>query len=102
MDRFISWTVVAFLSLASSVLMAADQFWVMRTSTANVCRVQKSTESPIGNRFKGPFDTKPKATKAMCDNYDSSMEDPSKCWAVLPKDACEVPEAAKPSKPGAK
>lgn len=73
---------------ADSSVATADEFWVMRATTSNSCRVQKSTEAPIGARYKGPFDTRENARRAMCAALDSSMTDHTKCWVVVPDGAC--------------
>ena len=66
--------------------------WVVNRQTTNrVCRVQRTTESPIGERFLGPFASRADATKTMCNNLDPNMEDPRKCWGTVPDDACRPP-----------
>ncbi len=67
----------------------ADEYWVMRETSSKTCRVQGSKEFPIGERFKGPFETKEEAMKVMCEEYDPTMEDGAKCWVVNPDDACK-------------
>lgn len=65
-------------------------FWVRKQSTSNVCKVQDVTERPqFGNKHLGPFDTAEQARIAMCNNLDVSMTDQTRCWEVLPNNACK-------------
>jgi len=67
----------------------ADQYWVMRESMTNRCRVQVSTAAPIGARFKGPFATREAARQAMCELVDADASDTDKCWSIYPVNACD-------------
>ncbi len=75
-------------SATSESASAAKEFWVMRVTTSNTCRVQESTESPIGERFKGPFSTREAARQEMCRQLDPTLSDTGKCWHTMPANAC--------------
>ncbi len=64
-----------------------DLYYVMRTPATRECRVQQSTEPPVGARFMGPFESLPTATVRMCSHYDDNG-DPSLCRSVQPKGTC--------------
>ena len=66
----------------------AEKYYVTMRTTSNVCKVQTATESPLGERHLGPFDTEEEAKIAMCDDVDVTFSDPTKCWTTLPINAC--------------
>jgi hypothetical protein len=64
------------------------KYWVMRSGSSKHCLVEREDAAPVGERFKGPFDTKEEAIKEMCRLYDRTMTDTGKCWSV-PSGACK-------------
>jgi len=66
-----------------------DTYCVRRQSSSKTCVIQKTTASPIGADFKGPFPSRADANAAMCRSFDPSMQDETKCWATVPDDACK-------------
>jgi len=60
-------------------------YCVRRQTMSNACHVQKTTASPLGPDFLGPFDQRADAVNAMCANYDATLTDPTKCWTTDPE-----------------
>jgi hypothetical protein len=92
------------IRVAAERALSTKQFYVMRDNTKYGCRVQESTESPIGNRFLGPYSSSDEARVNMCKNFDDSASDTSKCWDLYPKDACKrkIDGTAGPNRTGQK
>jgi hypothetical protein len=55
-------------------------YCVRRETSSFACHVQRTTASPLGVDFLGPFNSRAAAVAAMCKNYDPQMMDSSKCW----------------------
>jgi hypothetical protein len=58
---------------------------VTRTADSRECRVQRLSETPVGDVFIGPVTD---AQRQMCTHYDEAGTDPSLCWLVVPRNAC--------------
>lgn len=69
-------------------LKEEDLYYVIRTPETKQCRVQRSTESAFALRHMGPYTTPEVATQLMCTHYDDTGKNPSLCWSVHPKNAC--------------
>lgn len=74
---------------AAKHALATSDYWVIRANTSFQCRIQAGDESPLGERYLGPYATRAEAKKDMCSHYDDTMSDPTKCWDLYPKDACK-------------
>jgi hypothetical protein len=76
-------------SKVSDVQCTGQSTWCIRRETSGrICHLQLTTAAPIGTDYLGPFDKKSDAIDAMCAAYDSTLTDPSKCWATLPPGTC--------------
>ncbi|MDF4706948.1 hypothetical protein P3564_00845 [Vibrio parahaemolyticus] len=64
-------------------------FCIRKVSTSNVCYLQKTEASPLGQDYLGPFNKKDDAIEAMCNALDSESTDSSKCWSVMPESSCK-------------
>ncbi len=67
---------------------AATGFYVIRTSSAGECRVQRGDALPIGERLIGPFEASGNAQHQMCTHLDESATDGMLCWRTAPANAC--------------
>lgn len=68
-------------------------FFVRRTPAGHVCRVQSTSETPVGENFRGPYETRGAAIGAMCGLLDRAAANPDRCWLVWPGNACGASDA---------
>lgn len=88
---------VALVSLMGTVAHADD--WMLRVQTmGRTCHVQLKTASPLGQDFKGPFQSRKAACQEASNQYDNSATDQQKCWTygagtvkVCMKDGVNLP-----------
>jgi len=85
-------TSIIFISCKSDTNNAlhVEVFNVYKSTTGNVCRVQRPNERPLfGAKHLGPYSTKSDAEKAMCKDLDADMSNQSKCWTCIPDNICK-------------
>jgi hypothetical protein len=79
MTEFASAVIVAALLIGIPTVAVAEE-WVLRKETSSaICHVQKSTASPLGEDYHGPFPNRKAACEDAKVSYDDSSTDKSKC-----------------------